>query len=108
VGRKDSAHCSMNFLVPVHIMAEGGGVSISIREAAIPGDAIGETHSSWVLNLVATSGKTCTVTWRTFRRWNGSSVVYERHYDQQQSGGRPGLGGFWPASRNSRLYSEKI
>ena len=76
----------LNFLVPLHIMAEVGGVSISIREGAIPGDAVGETHSAWVLKLVGASGKTCTVTWRTFRRWNGSSVVYERHYDQQQSG----------------------
>jgi hypothetical protein len=77
----------LNFLVPFHIMAEVGGVSISIREDATPGDAVGETHSVWVLKLVGASGKTCTVTWRTFRRWNGSSVVYERHYDQQQSGG---------------------
>src|ERR1700704_1311147 len=84
----------LNFLVPLHIMAEVGGVSISIREGAIPGDAVGETHSVWVLKLVGASGKTCTVTWRTFRRWNGSSVVYERHYDQQQSGGRLTLDDF--------------
>jgi hypothetical protein len=76
----------LKFLVPLHIMAEVGGVSISIREGAIPGDAVGETHSAWVLKLVGVSGKTCTVAWRTFRRWNESSVVYERHYDQQQSG----------------------
>lgn len=86
-GKKRLRSLLLNFLLPLHIMAEGGGVSISIREAAIPGDAIGETHSAWVLKLVGASGKTCTVTWRTFRRWNGSSVVYERHYDQQQSGG---------------------
>ena len=77
----------LNFLVPLHIMAEVGGVSISIQERAIAGDAVGETHSAWVLKLVGASGKTCTVTWRTFRRWNGSSVVHERHYDQQQTGG---------------------
>ena len=27
-----------NFLVPLHVMAEVGGLSISIRETAIPGD----------------------------------------------------------------------
>jgi|ERR1700687_686802 len=77
----------LNFLVPLHIMAEVGGASISIREGAIPGDAVGETHSVWALQMVGASGKTCTVTWRAFRRWNGSKVVYERHYDQQQSDG---------------------
>src|SRR6266851_6225115 len=32
-----------NFLVPLHVMAEVGGLSISIRETAIPGDIAGET-----------------------------------------------------------------
>ena len=30
-----------NFLIPLHIMAEIGGLSISIRETAVPGDAAG-------------------------------------------------------------------
>jgi hypothetical protein len=51
-GKKRLRSLLLNFLVPPHIMAEGGGGSISIREAAIPGDAIGETHSAWVLKLV--------------------------------------------------------
>jgi hypothetical protein len=76
----------LNFLVPLHVMAEVGGMSISIREAEIPGDAVGETHSAWTLKLVGASGKTCTLSWRTFRKWNESRVVLERHYDQQQSG----------------------
>src|SRR5215469_13863220 len=40
-------------LVPLHIMAEIGGVSISIRQTAMPGDAADETHSAWTLSLVA-------------------------------------------------------
>ena len=56
-------------------MAEVGGLSVSIRESPIPGDAAGETYSSWRLDLVGVSGKTCTLKWRTFRKWNGSSVV---------------------------------
>lgn len=77
----------LNFLVPLHMMAEVGGLSVSIRESPIPGDAAGETYSSWRLDLVGVSGKTCTLKWRTFRKWNGSSVVLERHYDQQLTGG---------------------
>src|SRR5215468_11638623 len=74
-------------LVPLHIMAEIGGVSISIRQTTMPGDAAGETHSAWTLNLVGASGRSCTLSWRTLRRWKDSLVVYEHHYDEQQSGG---------------------
>src|SRR6266849_3677111 len=76
-----------NFLVPLHVMAEVGGLSTSIRVTAIPGDAPEETHSAWTLHLVGVSGATCTLSWCTLRKWNGSRVVYERHYDHQQSGG---------------------
>jgi len=73
------------FLVPLHAMAEVGGVSISIRETAIPGDAIDETYSAWTLELVGVSGKICTVNWRILRKWNESRVVLEHHYDHQQA-----------------------
>jgi len=75
-----------SFLVPLHVMAEVGGVLISIRETAIPGDAIDETHSAWTLELVGVSGKICTLNWRILRKWNESRVVLEHHYDHQQSG----------------------
>jgi hypothetical protein len=75
-----------SFLVPLHAMAEVGGLSITIRETPIPGDAIDETHSAWTLELVGVSGKICTVSWRILRKWNESRVVLEHHYDHQQSG----------------------
>jgi len=76
-----------DFLIPLHIMAEIGGLQVSIRQIAMPGDTAGETHSAWTLDLVGVSGGTCTLSWRALRRWNGSRVVYEHHYDQQQIGG---------------------
>ena len=76
-----------DFLIPLHIMAEIGGLQVSIRQIAMPGDAAGETHSEWTLDLVGVSGMTCTLSWRALRKWNGSRVVYEHHYDQQQIGG---------------------
>jgi hypothetical protein len=79
--------CIANFLVPLHVMAEIGGLLMSIRQTAIPGDAADETHSAWTLELVGVSGRSCTVSWRALRKWNGSRVVYEYHYDHQQSGG---------------------
>src|SRR5712675_2002721 len=41
-----------NFLVPLHVMAEIGGLLVFIRQTAIPGDAADETHSAWALELV--------------------------------------------------------
>jgi hypothetical protein len=68
-------------------MAEIGGLSIQIRESPIHGDAAGETHSAWSLELIGVSGSTCKLAWSTLRRWADSRVVYERHYDYQQTGG---------------------
>ena len=76
-----------NFLIPLHVLAEVGGLSISIWQTAIPGDISDETHSEWTLDLLGMSGKTCTVSWRTLRKWRDSLVVYEYHYDEHQNGG---------------------
>ena len=76
-----------NFLVPLHMMAEVGGLLISIRQTTIPGDAVDEMHSAWTLDLVGVSGRTCILSWRVLRKWHESRVVCEHHYDEQQSGG---------------------
>jgi hypothetical protein len=68
-------------------MAEIGGLSIHIRESPIHGDAADETHSAWSVDLIGVSGRTCNLAWCTLRRWADSRVVYERHYDHQQTGG---------------------
>jgi len=96
-----------NFLIPLHVMAEIGGLLISIRQTAIPGDAADEMHSAWTFDLVGASGRTCTLSWRALRKWNGSRVVYEHHYDHQQSGGPLTLADFsfnpvTPAARPRR------
>ena len=75
-----------NFLYPVHVMTEVGGLTVTIRVTEIAGDVTGETHSAWTAEFVGVSGRTNTVSWRVFRKWNGSRVVYEYHYDQQQQG----------------------
>ena len=38
-------------------------------------------HSTWS----GCPGRTCTLSWCTLRKWNGSRVVYEYHYDEQQN-----------------------
>ena len=68
-------------------MAEIGGLSIQIRESPIHGDTADETHSAWSVDLIGVSGRTCKLAWCILRRWADSRVVYERHYDHQQTGG---------------------
>jgi hypothetical protein len=43
-------------------------------------------HSPWTLELIGVSGNTCKVSWRVFRKWRGSLVSYEHHYDYERSG----------------------
>ena len=86
-GRERIRALLFNFLAPLHVMVEIGGLAIQIRESPIHGDGPNETHSAWSMSLIGVSGRRCTLSWCTLRRWANSRVVYERHYDHQQSGG---------------------
>jgi hypothetical protein len=77
----------LNFLVPLHVMAEVAGLSIAVQQTALPRDTANETHSAWRLDFTGVAGKRCTLKWYAIRRWKGASVVYEHHYDHQQVGG---------------------
>ena len=82
-------------------MAEIGGMRTVVNVQPIASDSLNETHAAWTVDLVGVSGKTCTLKWRSQRKWEGSNVVSEHHYDEQQIGGpltpedlnRPFLGG---------------
>src|ERR1700686_3622680 len=86
-GRERIRTLLLKFLVPIHVMAEIGGLSVQIRESPILGDTADETHSAWSVDLIGVSGRTCQISWCTLRQWADSRVVYERHYDHQQTGG---------------------
>ena len=86
-GRKRIRALLFNFVAPLHVMVEIGGIAIQIREGPIHGDAPNETHSAWSMSLIGVSGRRCTLSWCTLRRWADSRVVDERHYDHQHSGG---------------------
>ena len=86
-GRERIRKLLFKFLVTLHVMAEIGGLSVQIRESPIHGDTGDETHSAWSIDLTGVSGRTCKLAWCTLRRWANSRVVYERHYDHQQTGG---------------------
>ena len=75
------------FLVPLHVLAEIGGLSVSIQWSPITGDRPDETHSAWTLELRGVTGASCRVTWCSRRRWRAGHVVSEHHYNHQQIGG---------------------
>ena len=74
-GRERIRALLFNFLAPLHVMVEIGGLAIEVRESPIHGDAADETHSVWSVNLIGVSGRTCTLNWCTLRRWADSRVV---------------------------------
>ena len=76
----------LNFLVPLHVMAEVAGLSTSVQQTAVPRDTADETHSAWRIDFTGVGGKRCTLTWYAIRKWKASRVVYEHHYDHQQIG----------------------
>jgi hypothetical protein len=85
-GREQIRALLLKFLIPIHVMAEIGGLSVQIRQSQILGDTANDTHSAWSVDLVGVSGRSCQISWCTLRRWADSRVVYERHYDYQQTG----------------------
>ena len=85
-GRDDVRVHLAKFLVPIHVMAEVGGLSVSIRSTAIPVTDGAGTHSRWEATFRASSGATRAFGWSVQRRWKDSRVNYERHYDHQVDG----------------------
>src|SRR5260370_17600035 len=88
-GRERIRTLLFKFLVPLHVMAEIGGLSIQIQESPIHGDTADETHSAWSLDLVGVSGRACKLACCTLSRWADSRVGYERHSDHPQTGRPP-------------------
>jgi hypothetical protein len=75
------------FLIPLHVFAEVGGLSVSIQWSPILGDRSDETNSAWTLELLGVTGASCRITWCSRRRWWAGQVVSEHHYNHQQIGG---------------------
>jgi hypothetical protein len=86
VGKHRLKSLLLGFLVPLHMMAEMGGLWVSIHEASIPGDSLDEQHSEWSLELIGVTGRRVTAAWCVRRRWKQSRVVSEYHYAHRQDG----------------------
>jgi hypothetical protein len=77
----------LNFLAPLHAMAEVAGLSISVQVTEVPRDTAYETHSRWRIDFTGVGGRRCTLKWYGIRKWRASKVVYEHHYGHEQIGG---------------------
>src|SRR5271156_4981012 len=71
----------LNLLLPLYVMAEVAGLSVSVQQTAVPGDTPNETYSAWRIDFTGVGDKRCTLKWYAIRRWNASRVVYEHHHD---------------------------
>src|SRR5580692_4747560 len=65
----------LNLLVPLHVMAEVAGLSVSVQQTAIPGDTASETYSAWSIDFTGVGARRCTLKWHSMRRWRASRVV---------------------------------
>ena len=68
------------------MMAEMGGLWVSIHQAPIPSDSLDEQHSEWSLELIGVTGRRVIEAWCVRRRWKQSRVVSEYHYAHRQDG----------------------
>ena len=76
------------FLAPIHIMAEVGGLSVTVQSTAVPAPDGAGTDSKWEAKFRAASGLARTFSWSLQRRWKEGRVNYERHYDHHVVGPR--------------------
>jgi hypothetical protein len=86
-GKKRVRPFLLNFLVPLHVLAEVAGLAMLVQMTQVPRDSANETHSEWRIDFIGVGGRRCTLKWYAIRRWTASRVVYEHHYGHEQIGG---------------------
>jgi hypothetical protein len=86
VGKARVLPIIFNFLLPLHVMAEIGGLSVRLRYTPLFSDKREEQHADWSLDLVGATGRAVMVSWSSARRWKDGRVIYERHSDHRQFG----------------------
>src|SRR5262245_6083991 len=76
VGKGHLRNVVMRWLLPLHVMAEIGGLGVTLRLIEEAGtDVIGTKHSTWVLELIGCTGSRCSLTWSWFRTGRGARLV---------------------------------
>jgi hypothetical protein len=92
VGKRRLQNVLMQWLLPLHVMTEIGGLNATLRLKQDTGtDVIGTKHSTWTLELIGISGSRCSLTWSCVRTWRHGVVASEFHYNYQRTGAPLGI-----------------
>src|SRR5258708_2196063 len=75
VGKRRLKSLLLGFLVPLHMMAEMGGLWVSIPEVSIPGDSLDEQQSEWVPQPISVKRRSAKAGRCVGRRWEHCRVV---------------------------------
>jgi hypothetical protein len=86
VGKARVLPIIVKFLMPLHVMAEIGGLAVRLRYTPLFSDRPEEQHAEWSLDLVGAAGRGVRVSWSSARRWKDTRVIYECHTDHRQIG----------------------
>lgn len=76
----------LDFLFPIHLIAEMGGVQVNVDAHHIVSDMPDQQHSSWSVEFLAKNGTRHAMSWKTMRTWIAGKVVAEHLYDQCHEG----------------------
>lgn len=72
----------MNFLLPIHLISEMGGVEAMVEARHTTSDTPDQQHSSWSAEFLSKNGTRHVMSWKTKRIWVAGKVVAEHLYDQ--------------------------
>ena len=76
----------MNFLLPIHLISEMGGVEVMVEAQHTTSDTPDQQHSSWSVEFLSKNGTRQVMSWKTKRIWVAGKVVAEHLYDQSNEG----------------------
>jgi hypothetical protein len=76
----------MDFLFPIHLIAEMGGMEVTVEAQHITSDKPDQQHTSWSVELLAKNGTRHVMSWKTMRIWVAGKVIAEHLYDQSDKG----------------------
>ena len=76
----------MNFLFPIHLIAEMDGAEGTVEAQHAKGDTPEEQHTFWSAELLAKIGTRHVLSWKTMRNWVAGKAVAKHLYDQSQEG----------------------
>src|SRR5262245_21872958 len=87
VGKSGLQGVLTQWLLPLHVMTEIGGLSATLRLVEdVATDERDTKCSAWELELIGISGSRSSLTWLCVRTWSNGTVASEHHHNYQRTG----------------------